>query len=265
MSEIVSETVAEIKPEEVATDFASTAMPPRLFARNGHGLIRDGSIKYVYDSDGLVNWRAMIDPKYLAINKSNFEKRQRPIPDSIIGLEDKDLLILLPGVKKLSQVRGYDSVTYSVVSPSKDYVVATCEINWIPNYETENKSIKFSAIGDASPENTTSFGKNYLGPIAENRAFVRAVRNFLKINIVSQEELGQNAMSSDSNTIDPSLESMLAVMDAFGITFEKIKATLIKDGFPDADKLERLSDIPAITRFSLVGRIKKKAKEKAVS
>ena len=75
------------------------------------------------------------------------------------------------------------NVRYEVTSPSPAYVVATCSIDWIPNYETEDRAVTFSAIGDASPHNTQSFAKFFLGPIAENRAFVRCVRNFLKINI----------------------------------------------------------------------------------
>jgi hypothetical protein len=240
-----------------------SAIPPNKITRNECGLIDNGLVNYQYTSEGLVDWRSMIDPKHLAINKYNFERRGKPVPDSVTGLDDRDLLILLIGLKNLAQTRGFSDVSYSVVSPSQNYVIASCKITWIPNFETEGREVSFSAIGDASPENTNSFGKNYLGPIAENRAFVRAVRNFLKINIVSQEEINtNNPMASDSRTIDPALESMIQVMDANGVTFEKIKATLIKENYPDADKLENLSQIPPTKRFELVGRIKDKAKQK---
>ena len=63
-------------------------------------------------------------------------------------------------------------------------------------YQIDNT---FSAIGDASPNNTESFARFYLGPIAENRAFVRCVRNFLKINVVAQEELGSTKMFQDDS------------------------------------------------------------------
>ena len=250
--------------EQVAAEVViDTSIPPKLITRNEHGLINNGSVKYAYTPEGLIDWRAMINPKHLAINKYNFERRGKPIPESLTGLDDRDLLILLPGIKELAQIRGFHSVGYTITSPHPSYVVSSCAITWIGNFETDNRSVTFSAIGDASPENTNSFGKNYLGPIAENRAFVRAVRNFLKINIVSQEEINtNNPMASDSRTIDPALESMIQVMDANGVTFEKIKATLIKENYPDADKLENLSQIPPTKRFELVGRIKDKAKNK---
>lgn len=243
-----------------------SANPPVKITRNEFGLIDNGTVNYKFNDEGFVDWRNMINPKHLAINKYNFERRGKPIPESLTGLDDRDLLILLPGIKELSQIRGFSAVDYSITSPHPSYVVACCCITWFPNFETGGKKVAFSAIGDASPENTNSFGKNYLGPIAENRAFVRAVRNFLKINIVSQEEINtNNPMASDSRTIDPALESMIQVMDANGVTFEKIKATLIKENYPDADKLQTLADISPTVRFSLVGRIKKKAGEKVKS
>src|SRR5882724_3270872 len=177
---------------EKAFEVIDTSIPPKLITRNSHGLINNGNVKYAYTPEGLIDWRTMINPKHLAINKFNFEKKGRPIPESVSGLDDRDLLILLPGIKELAQIRGYESVTYSIVSPTSNYVIVSCKISWIPNFETEGREVSFSAIGDASPDNTNNFGKNYLGPIAENRAFVRSVRNFLKINIVSQEEINQN-------------------------------------------------------------------------
>ena len=238
-----------------------SSIPPYKITRNEFGLINNGLVNYKYNPDGTVDWRGMIEPEFLVPNKFNFEKKGRPIPESTSGLDDRDLLILLMGCKKLAQTRGYKSVEYSIISPTPNYVIASCKITWIPNYETEGREVDFSAIGDASVDNTTNFGRNYLGPIAENRAFVRAVRNFLKINIVSQEEVG-NPMGSDSKTVDPAIESMKKVMDTHNVTFEKIKATLLKENFPDADKLENLSQIPPDKRFELVGRIIAKAKGK---
>ena len=130
-----------------------------------------------FNEDGTVNWRKMVKEEFLVPNK------QRTQETDVSKLEDYQLIILLGGIKELAQIRGYTNVRYEVTSPSSDYVVATCSIDWIPNYETEDRNVTFSAIGDASPSNTQSFAKFFLGPIAENRAFVRCVRNFLKINI----------------------------------------------------------------------------------
>lgn len=259
MSEI-TETPVEQVP---ATTIVDSSIPGKLITRNEFGLVNNGSVKYVYTPEGLIDWRAMINPKHIVVNKFNFEKKGKPVPESLTGLDDRDLLILLAGMKELAQVRGFRSVRYSISTPTPGYVVAACTITWIGNFETENREIEFTSIGDAHPENTNKFGRNFLAAIAENRAFVRSVRNFLKINILAQDEVDkENPLSSDSGTVDPALESMIQVMDAHGINFEKIKATLIKEQYPDAANLKTLSDIPPTKRFELVGRIKDKAKAK---
>ena len=141
--------------------------------------------------------------------------------------------------------------------------MAACSIDWTPNYETENQAVTFSAIGDASPANTTSFARNYLGPIAENRAFVRCVRSFLKINIVSQEELGeQNPSKQQPKTAEdqvvPSPHNVLKnTMESKGVDFKTIKKRLGDEGYEKAEEIFSIEDIPKIKVFELIERIKK--------
>ncbi len=225
--------------------------------RNEDGLIN--GVDYLFTEDGLIDWRKMVKPEHLVPNKD------RTSETDVTKLKDYQLIILLGGIKELAQIRGYTDVKYDVVSPSSDYVVATCTISWKPNYETEGEVVVFSAIGDASPHNTNSFARNFLGPIAENRAFVRCVRNFLKINIVGKEELGGSdapptATNTSSTTSDTSMDprSMLqSVMNEKGITFDKIKQKLSSEDFEGAESLENLGDIPKLKAFELIERIKK--------
>jgi hypothetical protein len=188
--------------------------------------------------------------------------KDRTSETDVTKLKDYQLIILLGGIKELAQIRGYTDVKYEIVSPHHEYVAATCSITWIPNYETEGREVTFSAIGDASPRNTNSFASNFLGPIAENRAFVRCVRNFLKINIVGKEELGgadapPTATNTSSTTSDTSMDprSMLqAVMNEKGVSFEKLKAKLGSEGY---GAVESLNDIPKLKTFELIERLKK--------
>ena len=186
--------------------------------------------------------------------------KERTNETDITKLNDNQLIILLGGIKELAQIRGYTDLRYDVHSPSSDYVVATCSITWMPNYETENQSVTFSAIGDASPNNTKSFAKYFLGPIAENRAFVRCVRNFLKINIVSQEELGDSKLSSQpamlENTSDPKY-LLKNVMKEKGVNFEVVKKKLMKESFDNAETFSSIDDIPKSKIFELIERLKK--------
>ncbi|MAF24538.1 hypothetical protein CL634_03040 [bacterium] len=223
--------------------------------RNKDGLIN--GVDYVYTEDGLIDWRKMVKSEHLVPNKD------RTSETDVTKLKDYQLIILLGGIKELAQIRGYTDVTYDVVSPSSDYVVATCTISWKPNYETEGEVVVFSAIGDASPNNTNSFARNFLGPIAENRAFVRCVRNFLKINIVGKEELGGADAPSTTNTssttadttIDPR-SILLSVMQEKGVSFEKVKAKLLKEDYEGAEDLSSLDDVPKLKAFELIKRLK---------
>ena len=161
----------------------------------------------------------MIRPEFLVPNK------QRTQETDISKLEDKDLLILLGGIKELAQIRGFKSVGYSIPSATPIYVMAACTIAWVGNYETNNEDIIFEALADASPDNTQSFAKNYLAAIAENRAFVRCVRNFLKINIVGQDEVGAKTSFEDlapENPVSPTAV-LSSLMKEKNISLEQVK------------------------------------------
>ncbi len=230
-------------------------MAKKKIERTVDGLIK--GVKYVFTDDGLIDWRKMVKTEYLVPNRSRTKETD------VTKLEDNQLLILLGGIKELAQIRGYTSLEYDTVSPSADYVVATCKITWTPNYETEGQAVTFSAIGDASPSNTQSFAKFFLGPIAENRAFVRCVRNFLKINIVGQEELGNAKLAEGQpeaeNPADP--KTLLEkIMKEKGVSFDTLKKKLVKEKYEDAEKIQKLEDIPKMKTFELIERMKKMGK-----
>jgi len=228
--------------------------PPKNIKRNSYGLLEDESIKYIFNEDGSINWRAMVKSQYLVPN------RQRTQETDISKLEDKDLLILLGGIKELAQIRGYTDVSYNVVSATDSYFATSCKITWTPNYETQGQKVTFEALADASIQNTKSFARFFLAAIAENRAFVRCVRNFLKINIVSQEELGDAKLIDES----PSQENPTSphalldkIMKEKNISFDNLKSKLIKEKFENAEAVKSVLDIPKSKIFELIERIKK--------
>jgi hypothetical protein len=228
--------------------------PPKLVSRNKYGLLEDESIKYVFNEDGLINWRGMVKTQYLVPN------RQKTQVSDVSKLEDKDLLILLGGTKELAQIRGYTKVEYKVVSATENYFATSCRITWLPNYETNGKEIVFESLADASTSNTKSFARFFLAAIAENRAFVRCVRNFLKINIVSQEELGDVKVLDEAVAVEnpTSPHNLLEkIMKDKGINFETLKERLIKEKFEKVDDIKAISDIPKAKIFELIERIKK--------
>ncbi len=167
------------------------------YSRDEGGLLR--SVDYKFNEDGSVNWRAMVDSKHLFPNKSWFEAREKPLPRSVDGLQDNQLLIKLAGIKELAKLRGYNSVRYNIVKCEKDHVSIKCEISWIPNFENPSQesdflpaSTHFEDVANATTENTSSFATKFLETIAANRAFVRCVRNFLNVHIVGDDEIDKS-------------------------------------------------------------------------
>jgi len=125
--------------------------------RDADGLIKSPQINYIFNDRGQIDWRKMIKPEFLVPNKD------RTSETDISKIPDSQLIILLGGIKELAQIRGFTDVTYEVSCPNPEYVLAVCKINWIPNFETENRAVSYSAIGDAHPLNTKDFARNFFG------------------------------------------------------------------------------------------------------
>ena len=162
---------------------------PDIYKRNEHGLLEN--VDYVFNEDGSVDWRAMIKEEFLYPNKGWFDSRNQPVPTSPEGLEDKQLLIMLGGIKELAKMRGYSTVAFDVVHSSDGYVTAKCMINWNKNYETQDEVV-YEDYANATLANTDNFCAKFLETIACNRAFVRCVRNYLNIHIVGADEIDKS-------------------------------------------------------------------------
>ena len=102
------------KKKTVSFSEVEEASSVSSIVRDEHGLISEPKVEYVFSEDGFVNWRKMVKPEYLVAN------RQKTQAADVTQLEDKDLLILLGGLKDLAQIRGYSSVEYSIKTPSPD-------------------------------------------------------------------------------------------------------------------------------------------------
>lgn len=241
--------------------------PPKTIKRNEHGLLE--GIKYSYQDDGLIDWRKMVKNEHIVPNRDNTSETD------VTKLKDKDLIILLAGLKDVAQMRGIKSVKYNIVTASPEYVCMKCGITWSGNYETEGEDVYFESTADAGLNNTEGFGQIYLAAIAENRAFCRAVRNFLKINIVAKEEIAPNkgkqasttkvttpsAMFSSQSSVSMSPDSfLLTILKENNITFEQVRNKLIEENNTDAKKWSSVKDIPHLTAFEIIDRIQKKAK-----
>lgn len=214
------------------------------YKRNAAGLL-DG-VKYEYNKDGSIDWRAMIASEHLYPNKGWFELRNQPMPHSIEGLEDNQLLIKLSGIKELARLRGFRNVRYDVIKCELDHVAVKCCIDWLPNFENPEhdidsslSDIHFEDIANATIDNTSNFARKFLETIAANRAFVRCVRNFLNVHIVGADEIDSSNGTSpavvQANNKDK-FSPLNVLMDKTGLseeefsTFKDILRSLWKGG-----------------------------------
>lgn len=231
--------------------------PPTILKRNEYGLLEN--IDYKFTSDGFVDWKAMI-PKtkeHYAINKDRTKE------EDITKVDDKDLLLLLFAFKELVRIRGINYIRYPILQLGQDECSIVCEISWLPNFETEGRTVISSGCGSANFRNTKGFGSNFLTPIGENRAFVRCVRNYLGINILGFDELGDSKLTenNDNNGFGNSLSPVgifKKLMEDRNIAFSNIKNKLIKEKFPNAETFEKVEDIPVTKILNYIERIKAK-------
>lgn len=214
---------------------------PNKFNRDEHGLLKN--IQYIFNDDGSVNWRKMVNDEHLFPNAQYFSGNP---PRSIEGIPDNKLLIKLAGIKELAKLRGFSDVSYKVVKCELDHVAVVCEMKFIPNYETDNKSITFQDMANATLDNTHDFGQNFLETMACNRSFVRTVRNFLNIHIVGADEIDKSDKNKSSAKISkaskPGLSPQSMLDSAFDGDFESFKADLRKLWAKDLYKNNNIKD-----------------------
>jgi hypothetical protein len=230
------------RPKKITTEKQQTP-----YTRGSNGLL--DNVDYSFNGDGSVDWRAMIKDDHLFPNKSWFESRNREVPSSADGLSDHQLLIKLGGIKELAKLRGFKSVRYTPAVCEKDHVAVTCEIEFLPNYETSGEVVVFQDMANATLNNTSSFATKFLEAIACNRAFIRCVRNFLNIHIVGDDEIDKsNIKPSTGEAISPLtpnsvLENEFIDFDSFKAKLRELWASSCYQN-SDAAKWNSFSDIP---------------------
>ena len=96
---------------------AKKKLTTRTVKRDDDGLIE--GLDYTFEDNGLIDWRKMVRSEFLVPNKDRTKEAD------ISKLQDRDLIILLGGLKDLSQKRGYTKVDYKIYEAREDYVCAS--------------------------------------------------------------------------------------------------------------------------------------------
>ena len=197
-------------------------------------------------------------------NEHLVPNRQKTEETDVSKLSDDKVLIRLAGIKDLAKLRGYKSITYKPMTVSLDIVAMICRIEWIGNFETNFEPIIFESMADATVNNTKSFAQNFLSTIAENRAFVRAVRNFLSIHIVGEDEMpstaseaktsGSTSQETEEGPTEFTPHSTLSKFYKSG----KITKEQIRDMFPvESAEWKTMKDVPIKFVLEILSKIPK--------
>ena len=203
---------------------------PKLFNRDENGLLNN--IQYTFNEDGSINWRAMVKEEHLFPNRTWFEKFKKEVPKTIEGLKDHQLLIKLSGIKELARLRGFDSVKFETIKCEQDHVAVKCQISFISNYETSDKVI-YEDMANATVNNCSSFAVKFLETIASNRAFVRAVRNFLNIHIVGFDEMDTSESNFGNSLKNDNLAASFSPQKSLENNFYKLSDSKDFESFLD--------------------------------
>lgn len=266
IEEPVSQETVQIQQEVVQESPTNTVIMDPLFyrktIRNKDGLLEN--LTYVFDEYGFIDWRAMVNPKHVVLNKYayakegvdvlalNQEEQEKLLANAT---EDKKLIKLL-GFRELARIRGIKKVDYEVVSRDLGTVAIKCTIKWMPNYETDYLEVKYSTIANASVENVDANFVPFLEAIACNRSFVRVVREYLNIPILGQDEIKNDEIVNINKS--PTPHKMLSEwMANNNYSFESILAGLAKNGVElkeDWINIDLLPTPVVITALELISR-----------
>lgn len=257
-------------------------IPYAKYVRNEAGLLTN--VNYKFNEDGSVNWKGMLNPKHIVLNKQlktaieekynrSFDEIQLAIQEGQTDsedIEDRHKLILLAGIKELAKLRGYSSVDYSNNVSGPEYTAVKCTIAWIANYETKGLTTYFSSLADAHQGNCNSFAINFLNAIAENRAFVRCVRNFLNIHVVGYDEIGgstpaeENTVTSNISPVGPKgvLIKKFGELKEFKVTWITFQKYLMdKTNIEGAAEWNSIDDVPNDRAYEVTGYVSDQIKK----
>jgi hypothetical protein len=241
-------------------------MEIKKIERDENGLVK--GVDYVFDEHGMIDWRKTLPKKFFYFKDDQYQG------EDIDNVPDNALLVYLDGFKWLAKIRGYKSIRYPVVQSNTDFATCVCEIDWIGNYETEGRDVVHSSVGYSTLDNTSDFMGLYLGPDAENKAFIRAVRTFLRVNVCGGEEIApennfkrvkiRKEAKNEYGSSDV-VNILEDCMNKLNLDFATVLKTVKDDGEKfdeDPKNLKELHSKKPTLTMKLIGRMKKKLKNK---
>lgn len=151
--------------------------------------------EYHYTAEGLIDWKAEVDPRFLYIPRELEAKvvqlTGKPLAEvDLKALPENLVRIKIGGLNQLAHLRGVRSCTYPILQTRESFAAAVCELELIPNIESDMMPEVWSAMASASPLSMDLKMRPYMETFAENRSFGRAVKRALQINWLTDIEIG---------------------------------------------------------------------------
>lgn len=213
------------------------------YSRDTNGLLT--CYAHHFNGDGSVNWRAMLLPEHLYVNP-DFEKElkmqfgvtsRRQI--DVTKIEDKKLLVLLDGWRYLLRLRGYRSIDIKMDSVTPEKAAATCTIELIGNYETQNQPITSSDSASASLYSVSGSFQLHLEAMAANRALIRCARAMLGVKIYGKDEFDGEANAQYLRDLESGLSPQ-----------KMVASEIAPSGKPDIKAWERVRTVATQKGFT---------------
>lgn len=223
------------------------------------------------DELGVADWKDIIPKKYYdlsgdwcAVNgivKSELSREE--IEEKLDEVGDEAKIITLAGFKYAAKVRGVKSITPRIIRDGVEgYATVETTLEFYPMDGEPEKAV---GLANASDKNTSYPFSMYLEAMAENRAFIRAVRTGLRIDIVGYEEItgrmsgGSGAdpstgLGDDGGTLSPQ-DSLKSIVNEKGKTLGDLVEYLNKHGV-DISTYKDFDQIPGDICFEILGIIK---------
>jgi hypothetical protein len=229
--------------------------------RDGQGFI--STLPLPLKENGLIDWRQLISKDHIVLNKYNLAGRGESI-DSLSEEDlsrlidespEEDLVIKLAGFRELARIRGFSSIVPELLNFNQESVTVKVTINWLPNAETPIP-ISVGAIANASVYNTDQTFSKFLETIAENRAFIRAVRHSLGIISLGQDEFKGDDVKAEAQNVK--IQSLLAQgLEKAGLDLNALKVLVAAEGHTWNDKWVSVEKIDPAAAMSFIPLIKK--------
>lgn len=206
-----------------------------------------------------VDWKALIPPQFIYIRNSN--KEDIVSDEEMESVDDQQKLVKLEGYRFLAEVRGFTKNKSKVLRLDDETCTIQNTIKW-GGYSYGGlvfNKVETSATVSVCKRELGEMFKDHLVSIAENRAFCRNVRAFLRIPILSEDEVVVNAVEqakpqneSSENVADPKKKMRLLMKEKGLENFADFKAKMVELEISGADEW---ADMRSVKNPMLVLRI----------